>query len=215
MCHFLAIRALLTNKKGLHKEPSKFPDISPVDVHVRRQLWWNLVSLDAQVAFASGLPPIINNRFYDVQPISELSESAINSAYGDSGTQNNGSKQILRAFLGGKFEFYRNAGDFLHSMHNNLLCEKALDELLQITRRIQQELHSRREQITSILQASRAEIDLRQVGGDRLSGVETMSVQAQFTKMVLSMLAAKPYAVMYGPVRRHELLGKLREKEPK
>ena len=186
---------------GLHKEPSKFPDMDPVDMHVRRQLWWNLVSLDAQIALASGLPCIVETSFYDVEPVGELSESAISCA------PNEGArtiKEILRTFVGGKFEFYRMTGKFLHILHKNVMNEEDLDELLEVTRTIQADLYSRRERIALIMETASAN------GGTP----EGSAVLSKFSKMVMSMIAAKPYAVMYGPVRRHGLLAKLGEKEP-
>ena len=202
----------------MHKEPSKFSDLSTVDVHVRRQLWWNLVSLDAQVAFASGLPPIIENRYYEVQPISELADFA-QSGSNNGNNQQSPKRVIIRAFVGGRFEFYRNACDFLHLLHNDKVTEADLDELIAIARRNETELGSRRDLITSMLQGGTPSIanDGREIdyGRPTTDCVPASQVLAQFTKMVLSMLAAKPYAVMYGPLRRHGLLTPLRNKVPK
>ena len=36
--------------------------------------WWTMVSLDAQVALASGLPPMVESKLYDVNPIDEADE---------------------------------------------------------------------------------------------------------------------------------------------
>lgn len=192
---------ILMMVSGLHKEPSKFPDMDPVEMHVRRQLWWSLVALDAQIALTSGLPCVIETSFYDVQPITELAECAI-SCGPTAGAAT--IKDILRTFIGGKFEFYRLTGRFLRLLHSNVMNERDLDEILEVTRIIQADLYSRRERIALIMQTATAN------GG----APEGAPVLSKLTKIVLSMLAAKPYAVMYGPVRRHGLLDKLREKEP-
>ena len=186
---------------GLHKEPSKFPDMDNIDIHVRRQLWWIIVSFDAQIALASGLPCIVETTFCDVEPVSELSETAIAMAPTEGATT---VKDMLRTFVGGRFEFYRLSGRFLRILHSNIISEQDLDELLEITRAIQGDLYSRRERIAMIMTTASN-------GGKALEGSAVLS---KFSKMVMSMLAAKPYAVMYGPLRRHGLLGKLYEKEP-
>jgi hypothetical protein len=186
---------------GLHKEPSKFPDMDRIDTHVRRQLWWIIVSFDAQIALASGLPCIVETTFYDVESVSELSETAIAMAPTEGAAT---IKDMLRTFVGGRFEFYRLSGRFLRILHGNTISEQDLDELLEITRAIQGDLYSRRERIAMIMTAASN-------GGRALEGSAVLS---KFSKMVMSMLAAKPYAVMYGPLRRHGLLGKLHEKEP-
>ena len=121
----------------------------------------------------------------------------------------------MRLFVGGKFEFYRTASDFLHKLHNNFLNERDLNELLDITAKIQNDLYSRRDHITSILNAFKGEPTLGDVGGGSSSATVEACTLGHFTKMVLCMLAAKPFAVMFGPVRRHGLVEKLREKVPK
>jgi hypothetical protein len=192
---------MLISRTGLHKEPSKFPGIDRIEVHVRRQLWWNLVSLDAQVALASGLPPIIETKIYDVEPVTELSESAISSPPVEGSATIKG---ILRTFISGRFEFYRRMEEFLHILHNNFLSENDLDKLLEIVKTNQMDMYNRREQVSMAVQTSITD-------GSPASGSAEFS---KFTKMVLSMMAAKPFAVMYGPVRRHGLIEKLREREP-
>ena len=197
--NFLALS--LTYSTGLHKEPSKFPDMDPVELHVRRQLWWNLVSLDAQIALASGLPCILETSFYDVEPIAELSESAVACVSAEGAIT---IKEILRAFVGGKFEFYRMTGTFLHLLHKNTMDETDPDKILEIARGIQVDMYSRRERIALVMQSA----------SDNGGSLEASAVLSKFSKMVMSMLAAKPFSVMYGPVRRHGLLGKLLEKKP-
>ena len=172
-----------------------------IDIHVRRQLWWIIVSFDAQIALGSGLRCIVGTTIYGVEPVSELSETAIAMAPTEGAAT---IKNMLRTFAGGRFEFYRLSGRFLRILHGNIITERDLDELLEITRAIQGDLYSRRERIAMIMTAASN-------GGRALEGSAVLS---KFSKMVMSMLAAKPYAVMYGPLRRHGLLGKLHDKEP-
>ena len=180
---------------------------------MRRQVWWTLVAIDAQVALAAGLPPIIGKLYHDVQTIKDLADFAVDHAHTEHTCKLQGpSKRMLRTFVGGRFAFYDYIGDFLQLLHNDTLNEQRLDDILMVTRRIQEELGWRRERIASILQTAKIE-----ASGNELSraAVAASTVLAQFTQMVLSMLAAKPYAVIYGPMRRHGLLEKLAEKEPK
>ena len=207
---------------GLHKEPSNFHDIAPADVTLRRQLWWNLVALDVQVAYAAGLPPIITNDLYDVLPFSELADSTRNqdTELGSVSQNFHTTRSILKAFIGGKFEFYRRSSEFLNRLHDNNLDENGLDELVEMTRGIQSDLGFRREEITS-LRVSHSSYMADLISNESIPAQtgeheDTQpNILAQFTCAVLSMYGAKPYAVMYGTVRRHGLLGKLREKEPK
>jgi hypothetical protein len=92
----------------------------------------------------------------------------------------------------------------VHLLHSNHLSENDLDQLLVITKNNQLDLYTRRDRIAIAVQGS-------MINGQPASG---SAVFSKFTKMVISMMAAKPFAVMYGPLRRHGLLAKLREKEP-
>lgn len=186
---------------GLHKEPSKFPGIDRIEVHVRRQLWWSLVSLDTQIAMAAGLPAIIMPKLFDVEPAEELSESAISSPPVEGSAT---IKEILLTFISGKYAFYGRMGEFVHLLHSNFLSETDLHKLLDIVKNNQLDLYTRRDRIAIAVQGS-------MIDGQPASG---SAVFSKFTKMVISMMAAKPFAVMYGPIRRHGLLAKLKEKEP-
>ncbi|KAK5167509.1 uncharacterized protein LTR77_007208 [Saxophila tyrrhenica] len=200
-CSFVGLAVRVAQMLGLHEDPSKFPVIDRIETHVRRQLFWHLVSLDCQVALASGLPAIIGSKLYDVSPITELSESAITSPPVE-GSET--IKEIGKTFVAGKFEFYRRMSDFLHLLHNDSLNESDLDRLLETIHENQTDLYARRERVATVVQDSITD-------GEPASGA---AIFAKLTKMCLSMFAAKPFAVMYGPVRRHGLLQKLFEKEP-
>lgn len=62
---------------GLHKDPSHFPQLSPVEAEVRRRLWWYAFHLDVLVSVAAALPCLIQDSACDVRPISELKDEAI------------------------------------------------------------------------------------------------------------------------------------------
>lgn len=197
---------------GLHKEPTTFGHFSPVDVHIRRQIWWSIVAIDAQVAFASGLPPIIDCRLYNVLPVSELSAAAIREDFESHGNAN---KSILGIFIGGRFAFYKMGNEILHLLHSSLLSEKDLDRILEITHQIKKDMDNRRGQINSIerLHPKQESYDGSDI--DAIRHTESNAALAHFARMLFALWAAKPYSVMYGPMRRHNLLPALRKKEPK
>lgn len=124
-------------------------------------------------------------------------------------------KSILGIFVGGKFSFYKSSSEFLHLLHSNRLSRKDLDEILAITRGIKEDMEDRKAQITSIEQALGNTSQLRDSDNAALQQTESNPILGQFTKTLLSMFAAKPYAIMYGPLQRHKLLSYLREQEPK
>lgn len=212
-CSFIGVAARVAQMLGLHKEPTTFGHFSPVDVHVRRQVWWSIVSIDAQVAFASGLPPILDCRLYNVQPVSELSAASIRDDFEAHGNAN---KSILGIFIGGRFAFYKKGNEILHLLHSSLLSERDLDCILEITHDINADMDCRREQISSIEELHSTNPQTYDGSDiDAIRHTESNAALAQFAKMLFALWAAKPYSVMYGPMRRHDLLGALRKKEPK
>lgn len=183
-----------------------------MDVHVRRQIWWSIVSIDAQVAFAAGLPPILDCRLYNVENVSELSGSQIREDFESHG---NASKSILGIFIGGRFAFYKKGNEILHLLHSSLLSERDLDRILEITRDIKVDMDNRTEQISSIEQLHSSPESCDGSDIDAIRHTESNAALAQFAKILFALWAAKPYSVMYGPMRRHNLLPALRKKEPK
>ena len=194
---------------GLHKDPSNFSKLSAVETCIRRQLWWTLVSLDVQVAYSSGLPPVISFEYSDVLQITELAEDLASESFHicASRTDSTGADRLLlRVFAAAKFEFYRRSRDLLHSLHNDSLREADVDEIIKITRNIREILDSKKAQIEAVHTVDQA--DLMSAESTTL----TTDTFAQFARSVLSMLATKPFSVMYGPLRRAGLLHVLRDR---
>jgi hypothetical protein len=81
---FVGLSLRVANMLGLHKDPRHFPQLSRIEAEVRRRAWWQLVHIDVCLAVAAGLPPLIELRSWDVQPISELKDELIGP---DQGTQ--------------------------------------------------------------------------------------------------------------------------------
>lgn len=110
--------------------------------------------------------------------------------------------------MAGKYFFYQRSSDFLHAIHKSTLDEDDIDRILQITNSVRTELERYKTAITARqLAAKPSESDSPEPN--------TSPFFAELAKMVLSMYAAKPYAIMYGPLRRHHLLDSLRRREPK
>ena len=65
----LAVR--LAQMLGLNKDPSHFPTIDPATAETRRRIWWYLFYVDVNVAAAAGLPTLVEDQSWDVDPISE------------------------------------------------------------------------------------------------------------------------------------------------
>nr|POE87925.1 putative transcriptional regulatory protein [Quercus suber] len=79
---FVGLALRVGTMLGLHKDPSHFPGIPPIEAEVRRRVWWTLVYTDTQVAVASGLPPVIELSSWDVREVSELKEEYIGTSVG-------------------------------------------------------------------------------------------------------------------------------------
>ncbi len=57
---------------GYHRDPRHFKDITPFEGEMRRRIWALLVEMDTTIAFISGLPISINQRFADTRLPSNL-----------------------------------------------------------------------------------------------------------------------------------------------
>lgn len=79
-CYLLSsvlIRLML--KMGLHRDPSKLPNISPYDGEMRRRCWHLAIQLDLLVAFHLGLPAMIHG----IESDAELPRNLIDSDFGE------------------------------------------------------------------------------------------------------------------------------------
>ncbi|KAF8860231.1 hypothetical protein BDZ45DRAFT_724757 [Acephala macrosclerotiorum] len=209
-CSFVGLTARVAQMLSIHKDPSEFPELSPIDIQVRRQLWWNLVAIDAQVALAAGLPPIIDCTNCDVQMFNEMPEDmSNNSIYDDR-------KSVMGILVAGKVGFYRRASRILHIIHSSHFSREDLDSVLEITHENAADLASRQQHISEIettlsspMSASSSSID----DAERLRESQSNPTLARFAKAVLSLYTVKPYAIMQGPVRRQHLDSYLLEKD--
>lgn len=79
---FVGLALRVATMLGLHRDLEHFPNIGPIEAEVRRRVWWQLVHIDILVAFASGLPTIIDLNIWDVRTVSELKEEYIGTSAG-------------------------------------------------------------------------------------------------------------------------------------
>ena len=54
-------------RMGYHREPSRFPNITPFKGEIRRRLWSMIVQLDLVSSSQAGLPRMVQGSMYDVQ----------------------------------------------------------------------------------------------------------------------------------------------------
>ncbi|CZR63089.1 uncharacterized protein PAC_12986 [Phialocephala subalpina] len=214
-CSFVGLAARVAQMLGIHKDPSCFPDLSPIDVQVRRQLWWNLVAIDAQVALAAGLPPIIDCTNCDVQMFNEIPEDEMSLDAQNLETTSR-RKSVMGLLVAGKVEFYRKASEILHVIHSSHFSREDVDSILEITHQNAADLASRQNQISEIEATLSSPISMSGSGiddTDRLRESQSNPVLARFAKAVLSLYTVKPYAIIQGPVRRQNLDSYLLEKD--
>lgn len=154
---------------------------------------------------------MINFEYSDVLQITELSEALALEATQicASRIDSTGASRLLSIFAAAKFEFYRRSRDLLLSLHGDSLAEADLDKIIDITRSIREMLNSKQEQIEAVKTNDQADLIFAE------STTLTTDTFAQFARLVLSILAAKPFSVMYGPFRRAGLLHVLRDRVPK
>lgn len=205
-------KTIFSWNSGLHKDPMRFPDISPIDIQVRRQLWWSLVAIDTQVSLASGLPPIVDCNSCQVQDFSEIPEDMIHLGVCFQGNR----KSILGLLVGGMVGFYKNASKILQVIHSSRFSHENLDYILEIIQANKSDLTSRQQQISEVEMILASPMHFMNSDDDMTTLRESQSnpVFARFAKAVLSLFIVKPYALIQGPVRRQNLNSYLLEKDP-
>ena len=62
---------------GLHRDPTKYPKMSPFHTEIRRRLWATIVEMALQSSLDSGMPPMISADDYDTWAPSNIDDSAI------------------------------------------------------------------------------------------------------------------------------------------
>jgi hypothetical protein len=173
-------------------------------------LWWSLVAIDAQVALASGLPPIVDCNSCQVKDFSEVPEDMIGVHSQDH------RRSILGILVRGKVEFYKNASKILHVIHSSKFLRGDLDYVLEIIHQSKSDLESRQQQISEIESTLTPPVSFMN-GNDEMTILresQSNPILARFAKAVLSLFTAKPYAIIQGPVRRQNLDSYLLEKDP-
>ncbi|RDW64306.1 putative C6 transcription factor [Aspergillus mulundensis] len=60
---------------GMHRDPTRFPKMTPFWAEMRRRLWATVLELDLQASIDVGVPPSIDPDQYDCDPPSNLDDS--------------------------------------------------------------------------------------------------------------------------------------------
>lgn len=105
--------------------------------------------------------------------------------------------------------------DFLRLLNGYRITEADINDILGITRKVKQDMEMRKRQIARVANLAQEPWAGQSMSSEQLRATESSPVLASFATSVLSMLAARPYAIMYGPLRQHGLLPHLKVKEPR
>jgi hypothetical protein len=77
-CSFVALAIRIAQAMGLHKDPSQFKNLDPVQSEERRRVWNQLMHLDVMTACVSGLPLVAGSeQFSTTKMMSELRDEHI------------------------------------------------------------------------------------------------------------------------------------------
>lgn len=79
---FVSLALRVAQTMGLHREPSLF-NITPWKAETRRRIFWQIFQLDTFVSVTSGLPPMMNDEYFDTRPISELKDMLYGTVKGE------------------------------------------------------------------------------------------------------------------------------------
>lgn len=169
---------------------------------MRRHLWWSLVAIDEQIAYASGLPPMIEPKLYHVAVATECIELSTARAP----LQNDVlCPSVPGAFLAAKYTFYSYSSEFLRILHANRIERLQVQKLTRIVIELEKEMAERGRQIHLLEQVAISLPSTPLTNAARQVSAQN-SMFANFAIIILTMLAAKPYPIMYGPLRHHGLL---------
>ena len=166
------------------------------------------MAVDVQIAFASGLPPLIKSGHYNVATICEAGEESLCE---DQNAHGEPTESIIGIFAGGEQNFHQKSGDIMLMLQRDKLSCKDVDDMLNLINQVREDVTERRRRISVIQQT----FSLRQGHSDEiLTPCPSEDRLAQFTRTIPALLAIKPFAVMYGSIMRHNLLPYLLEREP-
>lgn len=73
-CMVMGIAARLALRMGYHRDPRRFPNLSPFEGELRRRVFFPVETFHLLLSFQAGLPPIINEEECDIDPPRNLSD---------------------------------------------------------------------------------------------------------------------------------------------
>ncbi len=73
-CMVMGLAARLALRMGYHRDPGRFPNLSPFEGGMRRRVFFLVEKFDFLLSFQAGLPHIINEEECDIDPPRNLSD---------------------------------------------------------------------------------------------------------------------------------------------
>lgn len=172
------------------------------------------MALDIQIAIASGLPPIIECKAFVVKKPGW--QGGMTRAAGRVLTDDRG-KTIAQIFVECRYAFYDHMSEILRLVNAQAISATDVDNLLRLIAVIRREVDTAKDQVAATLQYRQqlvAQLDPLSSASTQVA-VENSTELASFATMVLTMLAAKPYAIIYGPLRQQFFLPYLQSQDPR
>jgi Fungal specific transcription factor domain len=100
-CSFVAVAFRMAQAMGLHRDGTEF-DMEPVEVEVRRRLWWYIIHLDVMSSLISGLPLVASLESSTTTMLSEIKDELIGNMDNDMSDSSNLSPSYVLSV--GRFE---------------------------------------------------------------------------------------------------------------
>ncbi|KAI9850836.1 MAG: hypothetical protein M1838_004989 [Thelocarpon superellum] len=124
---------------GLHREPTRFSQVSIFDAEMRRRLWATVVELDLQASMAHGFPTTVRATDFDITPPSNYADTALSPDMvlpivpEPAHFTNDATSQVI---LGRSLRLRLRTIDFI----NNVASEINLSDIVQCSRELEKTL---------------------------------------------------------------------------
>jgi Fungal specific transcription factor domain len=100
-CSFVAMAFRIAQVMGLHRDGTEF-SLGPIEVELRRRLWWYIIHLDVMSSFISGLPLVASLEASTTTMPSEFEDELIGNA--DNNVRENSSLSTSYVLTVGRYE---------------------------------------------------------------------------------------------------------------
>ena len=117
---------------GLHRDPSRLPNMSPYMTEIRRRLWATILELQVQSGMDSGAPLLMSTRSFDCKPPSNLDDAQLDENSSEPPEEKPAdvfTQSSLQIMLLSSFKTRLKVADVL----NDVCEEKSYDDTLRIS----------------------------------------------------------------------------------